>query len=309
MPSSILALTLSFDLFHPVMASTSFVRDLVNMVEIRAHGLGILLFLPIDDFGLAAVLSICLSIRFKLLASSVWIEHEFLDPVTLEISHTITELSTHSEDGSTLWNLHSSKYCVYGVAHSQMLSSTEVLASSRSFTHTFSIPPVVPIKVELGLDPIINLSDSSDDERCVLPKVDPSPQVPSASPVPLPSDLQIPSSEVPESSVKQPCSIIESLRRLANMPSSKNVLKKLDYDSLQTVHAKFLPPRFDGDVMFVLPPINNLALYTKAKSMDGMDKRYNGHVWTKTLTINISNNLNLTFCLSIYVAHLQCQNP
>ena len=93
------------------------------------------------------------------------------------------------------------------------------------------------------------------------------------------------------------------------MSSSKNVLKKLDYDSLRTVHAEFLPPCFYSDVMFVLPLVSNLALHTKARFMDGMDKRYDGHVWTKTLTTNISNNLNLTFCSSICVGHLQCQNP
>ena len=43
--------------------------------------------------------------------------------------------------------------------------------------------------------------------------------------------------------------------------------------------------------------------------MDGMDKCYDGHVWTKTLTINISNNLNLAFHSSICIGHLQCQNP
>ena len=172
--------------------------------------------------------------------------------------------------------------------------STNVLPSSRSFTHAFFTPPIVLIKVE-GLDPVINLSDSSDDDRCVLPEVDPFPQAPFASLVCLPPDFQIPTSALPESSVKQPRSIVELLRRLANMLSSKNVLKKLDYDSLQTVHTKFLPPHFDGNVMFVLPPVNNSAVYTKARSMDGMDKRYDGHVWTKTLTTNISNNLNLTF--------------
>ena len=291
------------------MASTSFVPDLVNMVEIRAYGLGIPLLLLLDDFGLAAVSSICLSIRFKLLASSIWIERELLDLVRLEISHTIIELSTHSEDGSTLWNLCSGRYHVYGVADSEMPSSTDVLPSSRSFTHAFSTPPVVPIKVELGLDPVINLSDSSDDDRCVLPEVDPSPQAPFASLVCLPSDFQIPTSVVPESSVKQPRSIVDLLYRLANMPSSKNVLKKLNYDSLQNVHVEFLPPRFDGDVMYVLHPINNSALHSKARSMDGMDKRYDGHVWTKTLTTNISNKLNLTFRSSICDGHLQCQNP
>ena len=93
------------------------------------------------------------------------------------------------------------------------------------------------------------------------------------------------------------------------MPSSKNVLKNLDYDRLRIVHAKFLPLCFDGDVMFVLPPISNSAVHTKTRSMDGMDKCYDIHVWTKTLTTNISNNLNLTFCSSICVGHLQCQNP
>ena len=202
LPSLIPLVSLSSDLLHPIMASTSFIPDLVNMVEIRTHGLGILLLLPVDDFGLAAISSICLSIRFKLLASSIWIEREPLDLVTLEISHTITELSIHSEDESTLWNLCSSRYCVYGVVDFEMPLSTNVLPSSCSFIHTFSTPPVMLIKVELRLHPIINLSDSYDDDRCVMPEVDPSPQAPSASPIPLPSDLRIPSSTVPESFVK-----------------------------------------------------------------------------------------------------------
>ena len=180
-PSSIPALTLSSDLLHHVMASTSFVPNLVHIVEIRAYGLGIPLLLPVDDFGLATVSSIRLSIRFKFRASSIWIERELLHPVTLKISHTITEVSTHSEDGSTLWNLRSGKYRVYGVVDSQMPSSTEVLTSPRSFTCTFFTPLIVPIKVELGLDPVINLSDSSNDDRCILPEVDPFPQAPSAS--------------------------------------------------------------------------------------------------------------------------------
>ena len=288
------------------MASTSFVPDLVNMVEICVHGLRIPLLLPIDDFGFVVVSSICLSIRFKLLAFSIWIERELINPITLEISHTITELSTHSEDGSTLWNLRSGKYSVYGVADSQMPLSIEFLTSPCSFTCTFSTPPVVSIKVEPGLDLVINLSDSSDDDRCILPEVDPSLQVPSASPIPLPLDLQILSSAIPKSSVKQLRSIVNLLCRLANMPSSKNVLKKLDYGSLRIVHAKFLPLRFDEKVIFVLPPVSNSALHTKARSMDEMDKRYDGHVWTKTLTTNISNNLNLTFRSSICVGHLQC---
>ena len=47
----------------------------------------------------------------------------------------------------------------------------------------------------------------------------------------------------------------------------------------------------------------------KAESMDDMNKHYYNHVWTKTLTINITNDLGLVFCSSICVGHLQCKNP
>ena len=40
-----------------------------------------------------------------------------------------------------------------------------------------------------------------------------------------------------------------------------------------------------------------------------MDKRYANHVWTKTQTTNISNNLGVAFLALTYVGHLQCQNP
>ena len=34
------------------------------------------------------------------------------------------------------------------------------------------------------------------------------------------------------------------------MPSRKNILKNLDYDTLQIKEVNFLPPRFDGNHMF-----------------------------------------------------------
>ena len=84
---------------------------------------------------------------------------------------------------------------------------------------------------------------------------------------------------------------------------------KLDYDTLQIEEVNFLSPRFDGNHMFVLPPVGVPSFHTKAKSMDGMDKPYDGHVWTKILTTNITNNLGLSFRSSTCVGHLQCYNP
>ena len=43
--------------------------------------------------------------------------------------------------------------------------------------------------------------------------------------------------------------------------------------------------------------------------MDAMKKQYDGHVWTKTQTTNITNDVGLAFCSSTCVGHLQCQNP
>ena len=57
------------------------------------------------------------------------------------------------------------------------------------------------------------------------------------------------------------------------------------------------------------PPIGVSSSHTKAKFMKGMDKRYDGHVWTKTQTINISKDLGLVFRSSTYDSHLECHNP
>ena len=44
----------------------------------------------------------------------------------------------------------------------------------------------------------------------------------------------------------------------------KNILKRLDYDNLKTVHSEFLPPIFDGDVMFVFPLVSSSATQSKS---------------------------------------------
>jgi hypothetical protein len=85
------------------------------------------------------------------------------------------------------------------------------------------------------------------------------------------------------------------------MPGRKNILKKLDYDTLHIEVVNFLPPRFDGNNMFVLPFVGVSSSHSKAKSMDGMDKRYDGHIWIKTQTTNITNVLGLVF----FIVHLR----
>jgi hypothetical protein len=95
------------------------------------------------------------------------------------------------------------------------------------------------------------------------------------------------------------------------MPGSKNVLKKLDYDKLQIQVVNHLPLCFDDTQLFVFPTAEVSSSQTRAKSLDGMDKQYDGHVWTKTQTTNISNDVALAFRSSACISHLQChlQNP
>ena len=66
----------------------------------------------------------------------------------------------------------------------------------------------------------------------------------------------------------------------------------------------YLPPSFDGDVIFILPPINVDVSSTYGRSMDCMDKMCNGHPWCTIKTTNIQND-KLSFRRSSCAGHLQ----
>ena len=62
------------------------------------------------------------------------------------------------------------------------------------------------------------------------------------------------------------------------MLGRKNISKKLDYNKIKTMEVEFLPSTYDSDVLFVLLVVGTFVSHSKARSMFGMDKRYNGHV-------------------------------
>jgi hypothetical protein len=88
----------------------------------------------------------------------------------------------------------------------------------------------------------------------------------------------------------------------------KNILKKIDYTLIRHERVEYLPAVFDGAVIFELPPAGHTAVRSQAKSMQGMDKRYDGHVWTKTITTNITNDFGLSFRSSACVAITRTAN-
>jgi hypothetical protein len=83
-----------------------------------------------------------------------------------------------------------------------------------------------------------------------------------------------------------------------------NALKKLDYDNVKPLSVDFLPPVFNGDVVFELPLIESFAGNLQAKLIMGMYKPRNGHAWTKTITSHTKNDMGLTFCTSSCIGHL-----
>lgn len=61
-------------------------------------------------------------------------------------------------------------------------------------------------------------------------------------------------------------------------------------------------------MIFEFPPIGCHAKQSVAKQLRGIDKRFDGHAWTQTITSNILNDLGLTFPTSSCLEHLRCDN-
>ena len=102
--------------------------------------------------------------------------------------------------------------------------------------------------------------------------------------------------------------MLEFLRALRALKGSRNALSRLDYDSIPAYAVQTLPPKFNGDVIFELPPVSMSHMSTYAKGMSGMDKPHDGHVWLKTVTTNIMNSQGFTFKTSSCLGHLRCTN-
>jgi hypothetical protein len=70
----------------------------------------------------------------------------------------------------------------------------------------------------------------------------------------------------------------------------------------------YLPPVFNGDVVFEFPSIRSLLASSQAGFMVDMDKRHDGHVWTRISTSHIKSDMGLTFRSTSCVGHLRCDN-
>jgi hypothetical protein len=186
-----------------------------------------------------------------------------------------------------------------------MAASTELVTSHRSSTGTVQLTPATRVKLEHAEELITILSDDSDHNS-------PTVALPTTSPLvknPIPESSQ--KSPIPRSHPlahighQRSLSVVDSLKRIWASKGIRNVFKTLDFDTLDIQRVKFLPPTFNGDVLFELPPIDTSGPF---HMMHGMDKRHDGYAWTKTVTSNIKSDMSLTFRTSTCIGHLRCEN-
>ena len=100
---------------------------------------------------------------------------------------------------------------------------------------------------------------------------------------------------------------MQCLRRLASFPGSRNELAFLNYDRIPYYKVQYLQPSYNGNAIFELLP-SCVSASTSKNTIDGMNKRFDGHTWCRTITSNIHNSQGLTFRKSLYIGQLVCNN-
>ena len=282
------------------------------LIHADGHAIPVLFLVGADGF--CWVRALCLSLRFQFRKESMHIEEYVFDAVTGNLTHTVSQFSVVKDDDK-LWLLKPRTYRAYGLSDSLPPCSTELLTPRVSSTSTLLLPTRPMIKVEPGLPEITLLSDDLEDD---LPSQVPSTKTQDPSPCqrsflsPISNSCQEsgPSYSKPPLPQKRNdgVSIIDCLKRLCSRRGSKSALSKLDFNNIKTEKVEFLPPCFDSDVIFELPPIGNSATLSQARLLRGMDRCHDGHAWTRTITSNIKNDMGLTFRTSSYSGHLRCSN-
>jgi hypothetical protein len=282
------------------MASLNDGHSHSSFAVIRADDDGVPVSFPLGNEGLPRVTSLRLSLKFGLSEDFMFLDEEVYDALSGDLINTIEQPPICDGD-SKHWLLKHGKYRVYGVRDSVMAASTELVTPHRSSTGTVQLTPISRVKVEQGAKFITILSDDSDGN---LPTVPPPHRSPLNISTPPDSMKRTPTRITHEKCL----SVVDLLKRPWVSKGARNAFRNLDYDSLDIRRVQFLPPTFDGNVLFELPPVDTSALHTQSKSMQGMDKHHDGHAWTKTVTSHIKNDMNLTFRTSTCAGHLRCGN-
>ena len=275
--------------------------EFLDMVVVRANGEGVPIIFHVGSDGEADVLSL----RFQLKVDSIHVDEDIYDPQSGYLTHTIGQMPI-SIGNTTSWKLKPGRYRAYGVAFVGDPSSNGIELLPHTASTSFQTPPVEYVKVEQLPNKVTVLSSDSDAQS-------PKPSLQGGTPSSA-SDLHTNPSLIsvstpkPHVSNRVGVSVLDCLRGLRILKGCRNVLSKLDYDNIPVHRVTVLPPSFNGNVIFELPAVDSAGASSHAKQMAGMDKRYDGHAWSKTVTTNIVNRMGLSFRKSVCLGHLRCVN-
>jgi hypothetical protein len=240
------------------MASENIGPFCTSFATIRADGDGVPISFPLGSDGIASVSAVRLGLRFQLNIASLHIDEEVFDSVSGDVTHTIGQIPMCNGDGKH-WLLGPGKFRLYGLSESTMAASTELAPSFRSLACTNHTPVSSRVKIEPVVESVTILSDDSDvsspqdatPAKCHSGNP-PSQDLPNKSPA-------CTSQTILQPALQSQSSVLDCLKRLRFTKGSRNALKKVDYDSVQHLKVGYLPPVFNGDVVFEFPSICSLS--------------------------------------------------
>ena len=241
--------------------------------------------------------------RFRFVESSIYVEEEQRSK-SGDVVQSIP-VGKSAEAGTYACYLRPKKYRAYGLPLSMLAASTEfhgqqfhnsivdmpcspralLRSPPREALHVPHTSAVLPILKVERLDPIIDLSSESEGKSSIVhgqkrsfslrmasghPDVVKSMST-TPSGTPCHSSLSVPPIEA---HVLQRPSIMDCLLRLASMHRSQNELSTMDLSTMKHEQVPFLPPVFNGYVIFELPPCGPSSSASGARNLEGMDKRY-----------------------------------
>jgi hypothetical protein len=274
------------------------------LVVIYSDGRRVPISFLIGNDGVALVTSLRLSLRFQMSEDFMFIDEEVFDAQSGDLIQTVGQSSIC--DGETKqWLFNAGRYRVYGMSDSVMAASTELVTPHRSSTSTVQLTPPTQVKVEHAKELITILSDDLDGNSPTVALLVTSPLVNSLLPKSSQKSPITLSHPPPHVGPQKSLSVVDSLKRIRHSKGTRNVFKILNFDSHDIQRVLFLLPTFNGDVLFELPLFDTSGPF---HMMHGMDKRHDGHAWTKTVTSNVKSDMNLTFCTSTCIGHLHCDN-
>ena len=235
---------------------------------------------PLDDFSEVYIHEQLLSLRFAFRIGTTYVEKEIFDDSGL-IYETILQRKSRTAEGD-VWNLTRGMYRVFSLTDAQLSAST-VLVTPHNSTSTVQVPTQPTVKIEPSDINVHVISDSDNDaildgptggtsripirrrgsigSTCSLPTPDlrRSPSISSSRPPVHPAS-------------QRPRSVVEALIKTVSRKGSRSKLGSLDVGSLQVKQVNYLPPQFDGDKIFELPPLPQGCSTLYAGDMDGIGK-------------------------------------